>query len=76
MELAKEMGKKVQEINLTRYDLFVADEVFLTGTGAEIAPVAELDGRTIGSVRPGPITLELMKRFKNLTQTSGVPIFN
>jgi branched-chain amino acid aminotransferase len=75
MKLAGEMGKTVREENLTRHDLFTADEMFLTGTGAEVAPVRELDGRTIGKSCPGPITGEIMKRFKEFARNSGTPIY-
>src|SRR5262245_15812201 len=54
MEIAAESGCSVSEPNLTRYDLFNADECFLTGTGAEIVPVVKIDGRVIGRGRPGP----------------------
>ncbi|HSI83618.1 MAG: branched-chain-amino-acid transaminase [Candidatus Methylacidiphilales bacterium] len=74
-DLARTLGKDIVETNLTRYDLFVADEIFLTGSGAEVVPVYEVDGRTIGTGKPGPITLELMSLFKNLTRSSGVPIY-
>ena len=50
---------KVSEPNLTRYDLFNADECFLTGTGAEIMPVVKIDGRVIGTGKPGPVTRKL-----------------
>src|SRR5215472_6058590 len=56
MEIAEESGLKVSEPNLTRYDLFNADECFLTGTGAEIVPVVKVDGRVIGTGKPGPAT--------------------
>lgn len=75
MDLIKTMGKQVVETNLTRYDLFVADEIFLTGSGAEIVPVVIMDGRTIGDGKPGPITGDVMRRFKDLTRTTGVPIY-
>ena len=52
---------KVSEPNLTRYDLFNADECFLTGTGAEIMPVVKIDGRVIGTGKPGPITRKLVE---------------
>ena len=55
-ELAREMGRTILEVNLTRYDLFVADELFCTGTGAEVVPISEVDGRKIGPGRVGPIT--------------------
>lgn len=74
MELAREMGIPVWEPNLTRYDLLTADECFLTGTAAEIVPVAEIDGRKIGAGRPGPLTLKLTEAFRKLTQTSGTEI--
>ncbi len=60
MELAEQLGVKVSETNLTRYDLFNADECFLTGTGAEIMPVIKIDGRVIGSGKPGALTRKLV----------------
>jgi branched-chain amino acid aminotransferase len=74
MELAEEEGCRVSEPNLTRYDLFNADECFLTGTGAEIVPVVKIDGRIIGNGRPGPITQKLVARYHALTRVSGEPI--
>jgi len=74
-ELALEMGREVKEANLTRYDLFVADEVFATGTGAEVVPISEIDGRKIGVGGMGPITAEFIKHFKVKTQNTGVPIY-
>ena len=76
IELAREAGLEVAEPNLTRYDLFNADEMFLTGTGAEIIPVVKMDGRVIGSGKPGPITRDLVRRFRALTQSSGEPIYD
>ena len=75
IELAKEMEIKVEESLLTRYNLYVADECFLTGTAAEVVPVAEIDGRKIGSEVPGKITSELMKRFREKTMREGVPVY-
>jgi branched-chain amino acid aminotransferase len=75
MELAEEEGCRVSEPNLTRYDLFNADECFLTGTGAEIVPVVKIDGRVIGNGRPGPITQKLVTRYHALTRVSGEPIY-
>lgn len=75
MELAKEMGLTVSEPNLTRYDVFNADECFLTGTGAELIPVVKVDGRVIGAGTPGPRTKELVERYHALTKVSGEPIF-
>lgn len=66
MELAVEAGIEVHEVALTRHDVFVADECFLTGTAAEVVPVVKLDSRVIGSGTPGPITRKLMERFHAL----------
>jgi branched-chain amino acid aminotransferase len=75
MELAEQLGVKVSETNLTRYDLFNADECFLTGTGAEIMPVIKIDGRVIGSGKPGALTKKLVEEYHALTKVSGEPIF-
>jgi branched-chain amino acid aminotransferase len=75
LDLAREAGWSVSEPNLTRYDLFNADECFLTGTGAEVIPVVKIDGRVIGSGRPGPATRDLVARYHALTNTSGEPIY-
>jgi len=75
MDIAKESGYSVSEPNLTRYDLFNADECFLTGTGAEIVPVTKIDGRIIGRGRPGPVTRELEEKYRTLTKISGEPIY-
>jgi branched-chain amino acid aminotransferase len=74
MELAQQAGMKVSEPNLTRYDLFNADECFLTGTGAEIMPVIKIDGRVIGTGKPGKLTRKLVQDYHALTQRSGDPI--
>jgi branched-chain amino acid aminotransferase len=75
MELAEQSGMKVVETNLTRYDLFNADECFLTGTGAEIMPVIKIDGRVIGSGKPGVLSRKLIKEYHALTKVSGEPIY-
>jgi len=74
IELAEEAGLKVSEPNLTRYDLFNADECFLTGTGAELIPVVKIDGRVIGTGKPGPLTRRLEENYHTLTKVSGEPI--
>jgi branched-chain amino acid aminotransferase len=74
MEIAREAGMTVSEPDLTRYDLFNADECFLTGTGAEIIPVVKIDGRTIGTGKPGATTKGLVEKYHALTQCSGEPI--
>ena len=66
IELAREATYGVEELPLNRYDLYTADEMFLTGTAAEVVSVTKLDGRVIGHGQPGPITKELAKRFKAL----------
>ena len=68
MELATKMGIQVKEELMTRYDLYIADECFLTGTAAEIIPVVKIDGRTIGTGKPGKVTLDLLKRYRDLTR--------
>jgi branched-chain amino acid aminotransferase len=75
MDLAAEMGLKVGEPNLTRYDLFNADECFLTGTGAEIMPVVKIDGRVIGNGKPGALTRKLVENYHALTKATGEPIY-
>jgi branched-chain amino acid aminotransferase len=75
MELAEQLGVKVSETNLTRYDLFNADECFLTGTGAELIPVVKIDGRVIGTGRPGKLTRKLEEKYHALTNASGEPIY-
>jgi len=71
IELARESGIEVSEPDLTRYDLFNADECFLTGTGAELIPVVKIDGRVIGDGKPGATTQNLVKKYKELTARSG-----
>jgi branched-chain amino acid aminotransferase len=75
MELAAKAGLKVSETNLTRYDLFNADECFLTGTGAEMMPVVKLDGRVIGDGTPGTVSQKLIGQYHALTKVSGEPIY-
>ena len=76
MDLAREEGVTVAEPNLTRYDLFNADECFLTGTGAELIPIVKIDGRVIGTGRPGPLTGKLVDKYRALTKISGEPIYD
>ncbi|HLA85721.1 MAG TPA: branched-chain-amino-acid transaminase [Thermoguttaceae bacterium] len=66
--LARESGIEVHETALTRHDVYVADECFLTGTAAEVIPVVKVDDRQIGDGRPGPVTRNLMSLFKRLTR--------
>lgn len=69
-ELARQQGFDVVRADLTRHDLFTADEMFLTGTAAEVIPVTKVDGRTIGTGKPGPVTLELIRAFRKLVQNN------
>ena len=72
MDLAVRARLAVREEMLTRHDLFNAEEVFLTGTAAEIVPVVTIDGRRIGLGRPGPVTKQLQAAFRQVTKTDGV----
>ena len=72
LELAKRNKIPVHEHVVTRHELYISDECFLTGTAAEIVPVVKVDGRIIGSNRPGKVTLNLMKKFRELTKKEGV----
>lgn len=68
ISLARDNNIPVKEVPLTRHDIYVADECFLTGTAAEIVPVVSLDGRPIGPGKPGPMTKDLLGRFRKLTR--------
>ena len=68
IDLAKAANIEVREIALTKHDVYIADECFLTGTAAEVVPVVKVDSRSIGAGKPGPITLNLKKRFHALTR--------
>ena len=75
-EIAAELGIKVTETDITRHDVFIADECFLTGTAAEIIPVIKADGRLIGNGKPGPISTRMVARFRQLTRETGTPVYN
>ena len=68
MELAEHAGYTVRETMLNRYDIYTADEAFLTGTASEIVGLRSLDGRAIGAGKPGPVTRDLMARFRQLVR--------
>ena len=74
-EIAAELGLKITETDITRHDVFVADECFLTGTAAELIPVIKADGRMIGNGKPGSITVRMIGRFREITRETGTPIF-
>ncbi len=69
ISLAGQQGIQVRQANVTMFDLYTADEIFLTGTGAEIVPVVSLDGRTVGTGKPGTITRQLLKAFRDYAAT-------
>jgi branched-chain amino acid aminotransferase len=71
LELMAELGMKCEEANLTRYDIWTADEMFLTGTAAEVIPVVEVDSRTIGDGTPGQQTHQLLESFHRLVSKDG-----
>jgi branched-chain amino acid aminotransferase len=75
-DIAKELGLRISEPDLTRHDIYVADEAFLTGTAAEVIPMVQVDGRTIGNGEAGAITTRMIARFRELTRESGTPIFS
>ncbi len=75
LKVAENMGLEVKEEQFTRYDLFNADECFLTGTAAEVIPVVEVDGRQISNGKPGEITGEIITRFREIANNNGVPIY-
>lgn len=72
MALAKSSKITTEERFITRHEVYTADECFLTGTAAEIIPVVKVDGRTIGTGKPGAVTFRMMKMFRALTGQSGV----
>ena len=72
LELARKNKILVHEHVITRHEVYISDECFLTGTAAEIIPVVKVDGRVIGSGKPGKLTLSLTKKFRELTKKEGV----
>ncbi|MBP7141539.1 MAG: branched-chain-amino-acid transaminase [Opitutaceae bacterium] len=70
-DLARRLDIPVEEHDLTRYDVWNADEVFLTGTGAEVIPVVKLDGRQIGTGKPGPVFGRVLEAFRKAVLTDG-----
>ena len=75
IELAIGQGLQLVETEMARYDLYTADELFLTGTAAEVVPVRIYDERVIGDGTPGPVTRGLMADFHRLVQSDGTPIY-
>lgn len=75
-EIAAELGIRITETDISRHDVFVADECFLTGTAAEVIPVIKADGRTVGTGKPGSITSRMIARFRELVRVGGTPIYS
>ena len=75
-EIAAELGIKITETDITRHDVFIADECFLTGTAAEIIPVVKADGRLIRNGKPGSITTRTIARFREMTRETGTPVYS
>jgi branched-chain amino acid aminotransferase len=74
LDLARKLRIPAAEEAFTRYDVFTADEAFLSGTAAEVVPVVLVDGRPVGSGKPGPVTQRLRKAFQALARSQGTPI--
>jgi branched-chain amino acid aminotransferase len=71
LEIAAELEIPVREVNMTRYDVWTCDELFLTGTAAEVVPIVEVDARTIGDGNPGELTLRFLEVFKRIVREQG-----
>jgi branched-chain amino acid aminotransferase len=75
-DIAAELGIRISETDITRHDVFIADEAFLTGTAAEVIPLVKADGRAIGTGQPGAITSRMIARFRELTRATGTPVYS
>jgi branched-chain amino acid aminotransferase len=75
-DIAAELDIPISETDITRHDVFVADECFLTGTAAEVIPVIKADGRVIGTGKPGAISSRMIARFRELVREGGTPIYS
>ncbi|MDR5697929.1 MAG: aminotransferase class IV, partial [Armatimonadota bacterium] len=75
LKLAQDLGIPGYEKVFTLHETYTADEVFLTGTGAEVGPVVWLDGRTIGDGKPGPVTQRLIAAYRDLASREGTPVY-
>jgi len=73
-DIAVELNMPIREVNMTRYDVWCADECFLTGSGAKVIPVSKLDGRVIGSGKPGPATQQIIASFRRRVTVEGTKI--
>jgi len=75
LEIAASLGITVKEQNLGFFDLYSADEVICTGTAAEVGPITWIDGRVIGTGKPGPVTKQLISAFRAVTEKEGTPVY-
>ncbi len=75
IEICEKKGLKLKEEPFTLHDVYVADEVFLTGTAAEVIAVREVDGRIIGGGSAGPVTLELLEDFRSIVDQDGLKVW-
>ncbi|MFC5650103.1 branched-chain-amino-acid transaminase [Paenibacillus solisilvae] len=73
--LCEKLGYKLKEEPFTLHDVYIADEVFFTGTAAEVIAVREVDGRTIGEGKAGPITTHLLEEFRKIVDLDGVKVY-
>lgn len=73
-DIAAELNVPLREVDMTRYDIWCADECFLSGSAAEVVPVSKLDGREIGNGKPGPITQQLLASFRERVLVEGTKI--
>ncbi|HEY2491845.1 MAG TPA: branched-chain-amino-acid transaminase [Paenibacillus sp.] len=75
IELCEQLGYKLKEEPFTMHDVYIADEVFFTGTAAEVIAAREIDGRVIGSGQAGPMTLKLLEEFRNIVSLDGYKVW-
>ncbi len=74
-DICAELGIPIREAQMTRYDIYTADECFLTGTAAEVIAAIKLDTRALGDGKLGPITARIVEKFRDLTQSTGTPVY-
>ncbi len=75
LDLCGKLGVGGSEHIITLHDIYTADECFLTGTGAELGPVVQADGRAIGTGKPGPVTMKILAAFRDLAGREGTPVY-
>jgi branched-chain amino acid aminotransferase len=75
MDLCATLGVPAAEQIITLHDVYTADECFLTGTGAELGPVVQVDGRPVGGGAPGPVTMKILAAFREYAARQGTPVY-